>query len=377
MHFDPATPHVCERSVHSQRPRVTLLNDTSCFHHGSHIVVEQIRKLCAAHGLNLWHTVRLGDDWRGEHHRKRLAESDVVLVNGEGTLHHDRRTARVLARCAEFCRQRNLPCFLINSVYQGNGKKMAHFVRQFTFVFVRESRSQRELHNEGIASAVVPDMTMALNCFPQRSRKGILITDSSSNEASMKLHQFYSQTNGVEFANLFKPTFASQKLRMLTAAAMGRLVPQRWFWEWRSRSFMRPQPPFAATSIRKNVHELCRQISSSSLIVTGRFHMVCLAMLARTPFIAVGGNTHKIEGLLADAGLTNRYVSSLSNDIDPAVWSKWHDDELARVEAYLSNARSGVSRMFSRICQSANVPRQWAAFFVKFATPLLPGALVL
>jgi hypothetical protein len=174
--------------------------------------------------------------------------------------------------------------------------------------------------------------------------------------------------------------FASQKLRMLTAAMIGRLAPQRWFWEWRTRSVMRPQPPFHATSIRNNVHELCRQISGSSLIVTGRFHMVCLAMLARTPFIAVGGNTHKIEGLLADAGLTNRYVSSLNNDIDPAVWSKWHDDELARVEAYLSKARSGVSRMFSRICRSANAPRRLADFvqtFIKFVAPLFHGALVL
>jgi hypothetical protein len=330
--------------------------------------VAQTRELCAAHGLNLWHTIRLGDDWRREHHRKRLAESDIVLVNGEGTFHHDKRSARVLARCAEFCRQRSLPCFLINSVYQDNGEKMAQLVRQFTFVFVRESRSQIELRSVGIESEVVPDLTLALDCFPQRHRKGILITDSSSNEASKKLHRFYSRTSGVEFANLFKPTSAPQRLRMLTAAMIGRLAPQRWLWEWRSRSIRCPQPPFDAASIRNNFHELCRRISGSSLIVTGRFHMVCLAMLARTPFIAVAGNTHKIEGLLADAGLTNRYLSSLSDDIDPAAWSRWHDDELARIEAYLTNARSGFSRMFSRICESANAPRPVAAFSETFTS---------
>jgi hypothetical protein len=90
-------------------------------------------------------------------------------------------------------------------------------------------------------------------------------------------------------------------------------------------------------------------------------------MLARTPFIAVGANTHKIEGLLADAGLTNRYLSSLSNDTDPAAWSKWHDDELARIETYLGNARLGFARMFSRICQSAKAPRRPPTHGAKFA----------
>jgi hypothetical protein len=196
-------------------------------------------------------------------------------------------------------------------------------------------------------------MIMAHAGFPQCFRKGILITDSSSVETSMQLHQFYARTNGAQFANLFKPTSAAQKLRMLTAAVVGRFAPKRWSWEWRSRLKRRPQRPFDATSTRYDVDDLCRRISSSSLIITGRFHVVCLAMLARTPFIAVAGNTHKIEGLLADAGLTSRYLSHLSHDSVPVAWSEWHDDELERVEGYLSNARSGLSRMFSRIRQSA------------------------
>jgi hypothetical protein len=68
---------------------------------------------------------------------------------------------------------------------------------------------------------------------------------------------------------------------------------------------------------------------------------------------AVYCRCRKIEGLLADAGLTSRYLSHLSHDSVPVAWSEWHDDELERVEGYLGNARSGLSRMFSRIRQSA------------------------
>jgi polysaccharide pyruvyl transferase WcaK-like protein len=89
------------------------------------------------------------------------------------------------------------------------------------------------------------------------------------------------------------------------------------------------------------------------LIVTGRFHMVCLAMLARTPFIALEGNTHKIEGVLADANLSNRFCSALPDGLDLLAWSKWHDEEFAALEAFLQEARSRISRMFFRIRQLA------------------------
>ena len=81
--------------------------------------------------------------------------------------------------------------------------------------------------------------------------------------------------------------------------------------------------------------------------------MVCMAMLARTPFIALPGNTHKIEGMLADANLSNRFSASLPESHDLHAWSTWYDDEVTRMEAYLQEARSRISRMFARICQFA------------------------
>ena len=67
-------------------------------------------------------------------------------------------------------------------------------------------------------------------------------------------------------------------------------------------------------------------------IVTGRFHMVCMAMLAGTPFIALPGNTHKIEGMLEDANLSNRHCPSLANGReDVFAWSNWRDDDVARI----------------------------------------------
>jgi hypothetical protein len=334
-------------------PKAVLLNDTSSYnHHGCDLVTGQIRHYCRKHGLNLWHTVKLGDDWRAERHRKHLLESDIVLVNGEGTLHRDRKTALLLAQSAAFCREQNIPCFLINSVYQNNGSEMAHFVREFDLVFVRESRSQAELRNVRINSEVVPDMTLSHPDLPQVTRDRILVTDSSSDIAASQLHEFYVNTDGAELATLSKPISAARALRQLIARIMGKRAPKLWRFEqtWSVKS---RHPLFGAAPLEWT-DDLFRRISGKRLIVTGRFHMVCMAMLARTPFIALEGNTHKIEGLLADADLLNRYCSSLPSGPDLPLWSCWHDDEAARIEAYLQKARSGISRMFSRIRQFAN-----------------------
>jgi len=333
-------------------PKVILLNDTSPFnHHGSHIVVDQIRRHCSKHGLNLWHTVKSNEDWRTENHRRRLEASDIVLINGEGMVSNSRRLAHILAQSAPFCRERKIPCFLINSVYQDNGQDLAALVRQFDGVFVRESRSQAELRNEAIDSEVVPDLVLSHPDLQSSARKGVMVTDSSCEVAAAKLHEFYSRTQGAELGSLFTPIPASQALRKFVGRVIGKRASKRWRLDWHRVGKLR-NPLFDAAPLDP-VDHLFRKISSKSLIVTGRFHMVCMAMLARTPFIALPGNTHKIEGMLADANLSNRFSASLPESHDLHAWSTWYDDEVTRMEAYLQEARSRISRMFARICQFA------------------------
>lgn len=333
-------------------PKAVLLNDTSSFnHHGCHLVVEQIRRQCEEHGLNLWHRVKFGDDWRGPIHRKRVVEADIVIVNGEGLLHHDQGVALALVQSAQFCRERNIPCVLINSVYQDNGPEMARFVRQFDRVFARESRSQVELRNAGIDSEVVPDMTLSHADLSQYARNGIVFTDSSNDVSTDQLHEFYARTEGAELASLFRPPVTPRVLRKLTVGVLKKRAPKLWRWEQRLASRAR-HPLFDAAPLNR-INILLKRISSTGLIVTGRFHMVCLAMLARTPFIALEGNTHKIQALLADANLSDRFRSSLPDDLDLLAWSNWHDGEIGRVEAYLKMARSRISQMFSQIRQLA------------------------
>jgi polysaccharide pyruvyl transferase WcaK-like protein len=332
--------------------RVVLLNDTSSYnHHGCDIVVDQVRRHCERHDFELWHRVKLGDDWRAARHRKRLAAADLVIVNGEGSFHRDRKLALTLAQSAPFCRERGIPCFLINSVYQDNGAEMAHSVRQFSLIFVRESRSQKELREVGVESEVVPDMTLSHPDLSQRPRHRFLVTDSSSDTSAEQLHAFYARAEGAELASLFKPVSIVRALRHGVTTLLGKRAPKLWRFE--SARSVKSRHALFAEIPPEQIEALLERISSAKLIVTGRFHMVCLAMLARTPFVALEGNTHKIEGLLADSGLSSRHHHRLPDPRELLAWSTWRKEEVLRMEAYLETARARIAEMFVKIRQSA------------------------
>ena len=132
--------------------KVVLVNDTSLFntHFGCQLVGQTIREQCARVGLNIIASLPLEFD------RKRvkpwLQRADLVIINGEGSMHHGRNTS-LLKLANEF------PCALINCVYQENGRQPA--LNNFIYVSARESLSANEIINYGVACEVVPDLIFA------------------------------------------------------------------------------------------------------------------------------------------------------------------------------------------------------------------------
>lgn len=132
--------------------KVVLVNDTSLFntHFGCQLVGQTIREQCARVGLNIIASLPL------EYDRKRvkpwLQRADLVIINGEGSMHHGRHTS-LLKLANEY------PCALVNCVYQENGRQPA--LNNFIYVSARESLSANEILNHGVACEVVPDLIFA------------------------------------------------------------------------------------------------------------------------------------------------------------------------------------------------------------------------
>jgi polysaccharide pyruvyl transferase WcaK-like protein len=102
-----------------------------------------------------------------------------------------------------------------------------------------------------------------------------------------------------------------------------------------------------------------KQMFPYQAVVTGRFHMACIAMLLNQPFVAIASNTHKLEGMLDDAGIdASAYLipqddASLSmiNHRVLQMVSQTHADMQEQSQAYVAHARSRIELMLQQIAR--------------------------
>ena len=93
-------------------------------------------------------------------------------------------------------------------------------------------------------------------------------------------------------------------------------------------------------------------LAQSKLLVTGRFHGLCLALICGTPFIALTSNSWKIEALFKDVGLDPRRlvdINALNKElVIQQDWS-WSEKERTNIAAFLSRNQESAQAMFDEI----------------------------
>lgn len=233
-------PRVVERT-----PRVRLIGDHSDYHCGCAAVVDYLKAQIAQVAVCVTH-----DDY------------DVLVVNGEGSMHHQsinyHKKIKEISRAISSGR----PVYLINTVWQNNGIQAQTLMRQVKWIVMRESLSQQDLwQNCHLASEVRIDCSYWAALDPTAPvhdfQNATVVTDFYSQE----FEQFVRINGGV----YQKYSYVDLKQ-----------------WQWSS---------------------LVSSLKTASLLVTGRHHAMYAACRARTPFVVLTGNTHKIEGLIAMSGL--------------------------------------------------------------------------
>ena len=132
--------------------KIVLVNDTSLFntHFGCQLVGQTIREQCARVGLKIIASLPLDFDARLA--KPWLERADLVVINGEGSVHH-RRNTHLLDLASDY------PAAFINCVFQENGEQPS--LKQFQYISARESFSATEIIRQGAACDVVPDLIFA------------------------------------------------------------------------------------------------------------------------------------------------------------------------------------------------------------------------
>jgi hypothetical protein len=189
-------------------------------------------------GLDLVGSIPFNVDWNGC--TSLLDNADLVVVNGEGSIHHGKRQDLLdLSAC--------YPTALVNCVYQDNPPNPN--LRHFRYVAARESLSAKELARNGVEAEVVPDVSLTASTL-----------------------------------RLFKKTTATDDLGCtdnVTDPASGFPIK------------------YDGVTASDYLHRLC----SYRRLCIGRFHAAIMAASLEIPFSAWASNTHKTKGLLLDMGI--------------------------------------------------------------------------
>ncbi|MGE3702405.1 MAG: polysaccharide pyruvyl transferase family protein [Hyphomicrobiaceae bacterium] len=332
--------------------KAILINTTfQIGHHGCTLVDRQIDQLASACGLVIAAKLPLHADW------STLAPRyfDLVLVNGEGGLHHDSKAAKRIADVPSWASERGRPAFLFNSVYEANGPDIAAGVARYDAIFVRDEYSRAALGAAGIPSAVVPDLALGWSP-PAKGGTGraIVVTDSTLRETNAQLHAF-ARAIGARFL----PLMARPPRPLVDVHAdlfrWSRYVSKRFasflappgLWRDRWRGLIPGFEDFVAWLT-----------DNAGLIIAGRFHGLCLALDLEIPVLAVPSNTRKIEGVLEAAALQSRLVENLDllrhrlAQEGPEAFA-YSDDEVAKLRSFRTRAAVDANRMFEMMHEHA------------------------
>ena len=311
---------------------VALFNDTAASRHfGCDAVSATIEQCVAAAGGRLVHRQPVGRPWdQCPQALEAIAAADVVIVNGEGSIHHGSERTRMLARLAPHCAERGIPCYLFNATLQANDASTMEALAQFTAIWVRESRSRDELAAAGIAATVCPDLSL-FQALPEPSaeRTGPVFIDSVVKRETRLLEREAIRHGTV--------------LLSMKRDEEGEYFPARhWLTRLVSRYPRRRVPLPGVADFRA----FARYIGQYPALVTGRFHGFCFAVNQGIPVAVCRSNTWKCEAMLRDIGLADERLWERGRRVLPQPYSTHEQHALS---AYRDEARRMIPAVFAEM----------------------------
>jgi exopolysaccharide biosynthesis predicted pyruvyltransferase EpsI len=292
-----------------------LINDTSKeeYHIGCVTVINNIRQLCHSHNIKLIKTYSRNELLTGKFSdiKKTLQDQEIIIVNGEGSLHHHPRTnTKWLLKLLNIM-PHNKKMVLINTLWQ-DMEKLVDYDKQldkFNFISVRETLSYNSLlsmYPKPEKLIITPDLIFATE-----------IPNFAEGYGDSVIHDIRNQLK--EYDNYFPLSFISRG------------------------SYFNPKE-LTIPSLQGYL----KWLKSLEFHVTGRFHGVCLSSLMNIPFLAFPSNSHKIEGILGDMYCSNLLITSLDDIENKKPLAK---ELIVKAHNYAIEARPKIDELFRRISQ--------------------------
>lgn len=332
--------------------KLLVLNDTRAeLHYGCDLVMQAILSKLNCKGEN--EVVTLPNTAGVDEIRREFVDGkpDKVIVNGEGTLHHDQPRAILLADAIYTAVELSIDVYIINSTVQENGTYIMNSLRLAKNIFVRDSRSKEYLGSLGIHSEIVADLSLYSrlgSAADDFNKENLLFSDSVNKNITDNLFNKYNKNgkfislhhipNGgrsrIAYKLYRKIVWLNSKIKFLLGISNNR--------------------DKMLLGYKNNLNDLICEISRAKIVVTGRFHLACLCILLRVPFVAIESNTYKISSLLKDVGLSDkRCVENVDDLHDFENLTTYSEYELSNIKYFMAEYTSSVEKMFHKILKNA------------------------
>ena len=322
---------------------VGIFNDTSTSgHFGCTAVMNTLVSELERRQIKPSYLWPVGLDWQPYKAKLEQAEPDMIIVNGEGTIHHstERKRTRDLLAVAPYAKSQGKPAHLVNASITALDASAIEALRAFDTIHVRESESRQYLAEHKIEAQIVPDLSLGISApKPAETRDGIIVTDSVYRDTAQGLKNFSDLANAGFVKMKKRLPFQARLISKIQRNIQGSPASTKW----------RP---------RSDVEAFVRDLAGKELLVTGRFHSVLLSILTDTPFIALPSNTRKIEAVLHDALMSGSRLISPNDLLSQKFLAEtkrgipFTSDELEALASYRTHAKNSRSAMFDLIADS-------------------------
>jgi len=323
-----------------------VLNDTSYSnHHGCRVVMRSLLSGLRDVGIKVTATAPVGTPWwLTPNFMEHCFGCDVIIINGEGTIHHGAHAAENLLKITEAASVYKIPVCLINTIYQDNPEMWGNYLRKLSYVSVRDSASFDHCRDLFPDTRFCADI--ALISAPQpmaKIKKKYSFCDSVVKETSQAIEHLYK---------IYRDHAYYIPIRTLKKNIGDDIEIAQRATNYRFEKKYAIQHLIDPNRLLFDEHEAyCKCLSSTQLHVTGRFHSACFAIAAGVPFVAIESNAYKIQALTYDIGLSpRRLASSISrSEIDDIPSWIFSDAEMLAIKTFLADHRQRFLDMMTDI----------------------------
>lgn len=290
-------------------------------------------------------------------HNKAIADANLTLINGEGSLHHNSRNAMRLFEIMDLLHKQR-PTVLLNALWQDNDPaQWQALLSRFSAVFARDRRSQSQLEAIGIETRYAPDLTFYN--YPDYSgcqQSRYMITDSVLKEWDEKALRVCQSDPECDFRTLLTrhPTF-SRGSRDWGRQLKFALYP--WLFEHFGTNV--PARYKVLAQATDNGDQFLQSLAAYRGVCAARYHALCFALQQQVPMLFVSSNSHKSEALIEEVGLPLelfKYDNAHSGDIKMQLQKvvAQYSDHTESIKAFKNTAKEHIEKMFDHIVTVCN-----------------------